>query len=159
VVDPEVFLGAGAAYLIDVLIGGSQSHFDTPDDEKWRLIILEDAGELVSVDARERAGQALSRLLNVVDGLVGQGLKILVLITTNEELEKLHPAVARPGRCAAQIHFTPLTSVEAARWRQDHLVEAPEASGARTLAELYAEVENYQKAKPLRSQVGFLAVR
>ena len=49
------------------------------------------------MDAKERTGQALSRFLNVVDGLIGQGLRLLVLVTSNEELGKLHPAVSRPG--------------------------------------------------------------
>lgn len=33
--------------------------------------------------------------------MVGQGLRVLVLVTTNELLRRLHPAVAQPGRCAA----------------------------------------------------------
>ena len=41
----------------------------------------EDTGELLSADARERSGQGLSRFLNVVDGLIGQGLRVLVLVT------------------------------------------------------------------------------
>ena len=49
--------------------------------------------------------QGLSRFLNVVDGLIGQGSRILVLVTTNEELGALHPAIARPGRCAANVLF------------------------------------------------------
>ena len=70
------------------------------DDRLWRLLVMEDTGELLSADARERTGQGLSRFLNVVDGLIGQGLRVIVLVTTNEEIKKVHPAVARPGRCA-----------------------------------------------------------
>jgi hypothetical protein len=51
--------------------------------------------------------------LNVVDGLIGQGLRVLVLVTTNEELKSLHPAVARPGRAAANIEFHALSRHEA----------------------------------------------
>src|SRR5919106_1095736 len=59
---------------------------DKPESApSWRLLILEDTGELLSADARIQAGQGLSRFLNVVDGLIGQGLRILVLVTTNEE--------------------------------------------------------------------------
>ena len=43
------------------------------------------------------AGQGLSRLLNVSDGLLGEGLRAVVLVTTNEPLRRLHPAVVRPG--------------------------------------------------------------
>ena len=69
----------------------------------WRLLVLEDTGELLRPDAKSIIGQGLSRFLNVVDGLIGQGLRVLVLVTTNERIETLHPAVARPGRCAAKI--------------------------------------------------------
>src|SRR5438046_8444628 len=82
----------------------------------WRLLVLEDTGELLTPDAKSIIGQGLSRFLNVVDGLIGQGLRVLVLVTTNEELRRLHPAVARPGRCAANIEFTALPADEAAAW-------------------------------------------
>jgi hypothetical protein len=62
------------------------------------------------------AGQALSRLLNVADGLIGQGMRTLLLITTNEPVKHLHPAALRPGRCLADIEFTALSPVEANRW-------------------------------------------
>ena len=65
-------------------------------------------------------GQGLSRFLNVVDGLIGQGLRVLVLVTTNEPIRKLHPAVARPGRCAANVEFAPLAADEAAAWLDEH---------------------------------------
>lgn len=109
-------------------------------DPPWRLLILEDAGELIQADARAAAGQGLSRFLNVVDGLIGQGLRILVLVTTNEEVRKLHPAVARPGRCAANIEFGPLPATEAAAWCEAHgLDDRP--SSATSLASLFARLE------------------
>ena len=41
--------------------------------EAWRLLVLEDTGELLTPDAKTVIGQGLSRFLNVVDGLIGQG--------------------------------------------------------------------------------------
>ncbi len=81
---------------------------------RWRLLVLEDADELLRADAKKETGQALSRLLNVADGFLGQGERVLVLITTNEPLGRLHPAVIRPGRCLAEVEFTPLTAAESA---------------------------------------------
>jgi ATP-dependent 26S proteasome regulatory subunit len=101
---------------------------------------MEDTGELLSADARERTGQALSRFLNVVDGLIGQGLRVIVLVTTNEEIKKLHPAVARPGRCAANVIFDSLSTEEASEWLAVHGVDEG-SGGARTLASLYAQAE------------------
>ena len=71
-------------------------------------IILEDTGELLHVDAKRDVGQALARLLNTTDGILGLGTPTMVLITTNEEIAKINPALTRPGRCAAAIEFLPL---------------------------------------------------
>jgi hypothetical protein len=164
IVDPDSFFGEHADYLMSVLLeppfpmmvagqryGPSMAvattydfdDLDGPEEEDqrlWRLLVMEDTGELLSADARERTGQGLSRFLNVVDGLIGQGLQVIVLVTTNEEIRRLHPAVARPGRCAANVMFEPLTSVEAGSWLEAHGV-ASESAGARTLASLYAQAE------------------
>jgi hypothetical protein len=163
IVDPDSFFGEHADYLISVPLqpavpmmlgqGGfgftsyAQIALHAEDDDEgedsekpWRVLVLEDTGELLSADARERAGQGLSRFLNVVDGLIGQGLRVLVLVTTNEEIRKLHPAVARPGRCAANVEFGPLEAREASAWLERHGL-ATGASGPRTLASLYAELE------------------
>lgn len=132
VTDPEEFFGR-AAYMLEVLT-------DEPeDDDRWRVLVLEDTGELLSADAKERTGQGLSRFLNVVDGILGQGLRLLVLVTTNELLRHLHPAVSRPGRCLAAVEFLPFPPAEAAAWLGARGL-APEAK-ARTLAELYAVAE------------------
>jgi hypothetical protein len=68
------------------------------------------ASVLLTADAKVVIGQGLSRFLNVVDGLIGQGLRVLVLVTTNEPIRTLHPAVARPGgvrRTSSSSRSTP----------------------------------------------------
>ena len=47
-------------------------------------------------------GQSLARLLNLTDGIVGQGLTMLLAITTNKPIHQLHPAIVRPGRCTGR---------------------------------------------------------
>jgi hypothetical protein len=112
---------------------------DESADRRWRMLVLEDCDELIRTDAKRATGQALARLLNLTDGLVGQGLDVLVCITTNEDLHRLHPAIVRPGRCIAHIHVGPLSATEAAAW----LGDGPGADGSvgregATLAELFA---------------------
>jgi hypothetical protein len=104
--------------------------------ERWRLLILEDTGELLAADAKERAGQGVSRLLNLVDGLIGQGMRVLVLVTGNEPLRHLHPALSRPGRCASIVEFHPFSQDEAASWLADRDCTRHPAGGG-TLADLY----------------------
>jgi Domain of unknown function (DUF5925)/ATPase family associated with various cellular activities (AAA) len=140
--DPENLFGPRADYLARMVMDGSQS---TGNDMTpvWRMLVLEDTGELLSIDAKERAGQGLSRLLNAVDGLLGQGSRVLLLITTNEELGALHPAITRPGRCASQVEFHRLTAAEATHWliARDERHDATAPKGPRTIAELYALLE------------------
>jgi hypothetical protein len=134
ITDPEDFLGAGTAYLLDVLTQHDRRRAVL--DEVWKLIVLEDAGELLTEDAHSRTGQALSRLLNVTDGVLGQGMKTIVLVSTNEPLRRLHPAVRRSGRCLAQIEFKPLGIGAANAWlaaRGQQRVTSP-----LVLADLYA---------------------
>ncbi len=70
----------------------------------------------MATDAKEQSGQGLSRLLNLSDGLLGLSTEVLILITTNEPLGRLHPAVHRPGRCLAEIEFLALDVDEACEW-------------------------------------------
>jgi hypothetical protein len=151
ITDPDAFFVENAAYMVDVLLSDSYEALTEPgevvsgeaDPEgKWRVLILEDTGELLSAKAKEKYGQGLSRLLNVVDGLIGQGLRVLVLVTTNDELGELNAAVRRPGRCASQIVFSPLTAEETTEWLGE-----PTAEGE-TLAELYARVDGAAPALP-----------
>jgi hypothetical protein len=133
VLDPEHLL-RNAGYLTSVLLGNANDD-DTETDDRWRLLVLEDCDEVIRSDAKAGVGQALSRLLNLTDGLLGQGRNVLICITTNEDLSRFHPAVVRPGRCLKQIEIGPLNRHEAAAWLG---VDHPAWSKAATLAELYA---------------------
>jgi hypothetical protein len=110
------------------------------DARSHRLIVLEDAGELMSSSARAEIGQGLSRLLNLTDGLLGQGVPCVLLVTTNEPIGRLHPAVRRPGRCWASIDFGPFEPDEATAWLALNDVDR-EVTRPVTLAELYAIAE------------------
>ena len=123
--------------------------------EKLNLFVAEDTGELLTKDAKRKKGQALSRLLNLCDGLIGQGLRILFLITTNEELGSLHPAVARPGRCYANIGFEAFRQNEAQEWLRSRGIEGGPAQSRSTIAELYSVVENKQIVAQQEKVFGF----
>jgi ATP-dependent 26S proteasome regulatory subunit len=128
VVDPESLFG-DASYLMETLLEAEAN-----DLERWTLLVVEDADELLESGAKRRSGQGLARLLNLTDGILGQGSRTLVALTTNEPLTRLHPAIIRPGRCLAQIEVGPLSRAEAAQW----LGTAEGIEGAETtLAELY----------------------
>jgi hypothetical protein len=151
VTDPDRLFTNDASYLMEVLVVRPP----TSPEGRHRLLVLEDAGELLSRDARSFVGQGLSRFLNVCDGLLGQVVPITLLVTTNEPLRTLHPAVRRPGRCAATVEFAPLSVEKANAWlaqRTDARVVTPTP-----LCDLYALVEGsgpVERVGP-RQPIGF----
>lgn len=160
VVDPESFFGTNANYMFKVLFDKDPDVYYTDDeeskDEKWKIILLEDAGVLLRPDAHNQVGQALSRLLNVVDGFVGQGFKCLLLITTNEELKELHSAVSRFGRTAAIVEFDKLSTEEANDWLEGHESDE-EVTGPTALVDLYAKLAGGNSKKKKKQALGFAA--
>jgi hypothetical protein len=167
VTDPERLFGPESDYLMDVLLGLPQdgSPFTDEEDEddederpedagRWRVLVLEDTGEVLGADAKLQVGQALSRLLNVVDGLVGQGLRVLVLITTNEDLGKLHPAVIRPGRCLARVMFPEFDPEGARAWLGERGVTVAD-DHAMTLADLFAAAAGTEPHGEADRRIGF----
>jgi hypothetical protein len=146
ITDPELFL-RGSDYLMSVAA--------EEDGDGWRLIVLEDSGELMHAGARAELGQGLSRVLNLTDGLLGQGRRCLLLVTTNEPVGRLHPALRRPGRCWAEVEFTPFTPAEAAAWLAAHGIDRPPPASATTLAELYALADDRELPPAPEAAFGF----
>jgi hypothetical protein len=148
ITDADAFLGGEASYLLSTLLLEQR-------EGRWRLIVLEDAGELLTADARAVAGQGLSRLLNMSDGLLGAGLRTIVLVTTNEPIGRLHPAVVRPGRTWEQVEFSALSVPEASAWLAARNPDA-RANRPLTVAELFALAEGRAPAARAGA-VGFAA--
>lgn len=121
VTDPEALLNDGRYLRRTVL--------DNDEDDRWQLIVLEDAETLLH---KGSGGRGMATLLNLCDGLLGQGLRCLFLITTNEPLAAVHPALVRPGRCLSRLEFGPLPAAQVSR-----LLGRPVASPM-TLAEVLA---------------------
>ena len=126
-------------YLLEVLSSpdtAAPGHAPDSDAQhgRWKLIVAEDADEYLRSDARQRSGPALGRLLNATDGILGRGTKALTLLTTNDDVGRLHPAVTRPGRCRALVEFVRFSPAGASAW-----LGRPSGNDDRgaTLAELY----------------------
>jgi hypothetical protein len=168
VTDPERLLSGDTSYMLEVLAGRSEPldlDLDDLDDleetprrarERWRLLVLEDAGELLGISAPAEVGRGFARLLNIADGLLGQGTRALILVTTNEPLGKLHPAALRPGRAMATLEFAPLAPAEAGAWLAERGLERRPTSPA-TIAELHALLAGSadEAAGQARVPVGF----
>lgn len=149
IADPEALL-ADTGYLMEFLFSRAA------DDDRWRLAVLEDTGELFGSGARREVGQGLARLLNVTDGMLGKGSRTLFIITTNEPIRTFHEAVVRPGRCLARIEFAPLPLAQAREWLLAR--GASEVAGRlrrpATVAELYAMVAGELEPAPAEAVGG-----
>jgi len=123
-------------YLMHVVTAEDQwwERSTTSDPDRWKVLVVEDADELIRADARRSAGASLGRLLNLTDGILGHGMRVLLLLTSNEPVHGLHPAVVRPGRCLADVQFSLFTRAQAAGWLAGG---GKPPSGDCTLAELY----------------------
>jgi SpoVK/Ycf46/Vps4 family AAA+-type ATPase len=164
ILDPERFFGSDADYMMEVLMQREHEIYfngnGTPEvatNKQWHIVVLEDTSELLGKDARQTSGQGLARLLNICDGMVGQGLNILVLITSNEDIGAMHEAVTRPGRCAANISFREFTKEEAREWMALRDPEYPMDSLNRnySLAELFALASGEMTQKSAAKSFGF----
>src|SRR5215212_3232266 len=125
IVDPDSFFGQHADYLMNVLM---QPTYLEVASQGW-------SPSPVGVEEV---------------GVIRQGLRVLVLVTTNEEIRTLHPAVARPGRCAANVEFTALDAAEASAWRERHGLASAD-SRPTFLADLYAALSGYESAPSART--------
>jgi hypothetical protein len=131
VVDADAMFDS-ALYMNMVMTGD-----DHAGNDRWRLVVVEDGDEFIDTDAKSRSGHAIARLLNLADGLVGQGLKVMVAVSTNVPETNFAAAVVRTGRCGALIEFPRFEVDEATAWCADRGVPATFDSPT-TLAELYA---------------------
>jgi hypothetical protein len=164
ITDPENFLGHPGS-MLKVIAWNFNSYIASgvkPEDA-YHLLVIEDADELIAADAKRKSGQALSRLLNVGDGLLGQSTNLLICITTNVPVGDLHPAVSRAGRSLANIHFDKFSYAESVAWLSVHYPEMePEKvlkNREYTLAELYqsvAETKQIVHAAPLLTHGTYL---
>lgn len=150
IVDPEKFFG-DADYMLQVILQNetcgaescapsappTEDEEDTYKGTRWNLLIMEDSDEFLTVDAKQRKGQSMSRLLNLTSGFIGQGLNVLTLITTNEPVDKIHTALQREGRCMANLEFGKLQLAEAREWADAHGIERDKVTED-TIANLYA---------------------
>jgi hypothetical protein len=104
------------------------------------MFILEDTADPLMESSRAMHGTEISKFLNLTDGLLKREREDLFVVTFNEKVEELDPAIVRPGRCRNNTEFGRFSPEEAtaclhARGRNDIAVTEPT-----TLAELYARL-------------------
>ncbi|WP_121353367.1 AAA family ATPase [Flavisolibacter nicotianae] len=133
------------------------SHISSPElinflmDQEESILVLEDADNVIC----KRVGSensAISNLLNLSDGLLGQCLHIPVICTFNIQQTELDAALLRKGRLLGMYEFRSLQPAVANRLAQKLQLDDTFSHPA-TLAEIYnIGEEAYQ---PQKHEIGF----
>jgi hypothetical protein len=121
--------------------------------KKTKIVLLEDAEELLlprDIGSRDR----VSNLLNLADGFLGDHLKLHVIATTNAPMDRLDPAIARPGRLVGAREFPRLGRDQAMRLALAKGIDVPPDQADYSLAEIYCQAAVDLKASNPR-QCGF----
>ena len=135
-VQPEIAKNIGDVsfqnFLIDLTNGS----------EKKYILVFEDAENLLSPDASGVRNSAVTNILNITDGIVGDILQVRIICTFNTDYSKIDSALRRKGRLIKHIEVNELNSTEIANWCEFNNVPVPNEQ-AISLADLYAYKEDY----------------
>ncbi len=139
IVDPENFF-ANTGYLMEVLENGAEEEGESKDGN---LIILEDSPRVVLTESRG-AGDTynMARFLNITDGILGQGISSVFLLTTNDEIDDIDSAFLRSGRLLQRMKFEPFKVDMANQWLEEHDYEGEPVHDTTALSDLYAALTN-----------------
>jgi hypothetical protein len=124
----------GDPSFIGFFVGASHLH-DAP------LTLVVEDGDYCLVPRGQDNISAISTLLNITDGIIGQMLDIRVIITTNVKIDEVDEAVMRPGRLLKQITFNALTPEHANEVYERITGDKGTFTESKTLAEIYVSTK------------------
>jgi len=136
IVDPEVLFN-DPTYLTDILLEGEYN-------DKLLVLVLEDSLNFIARENKKEFGSVMSRMLNVAEGILGQGVDVLLILTSNEESRNIDDAFLRPGRCKQALTFKAFSKEEGNTWLKAK-AEDKKLSCEKdrpVLADLYAMLNN-----------------
>lgn len=131
-------------------LGGNYKTINRP-----RLLIMEDCADLIMTESRSAHYDKVGKLLNMTDGLLGQGRNDVFLISFNEEIKEIDPAFRRPGRLLMSLEIPKLSQTESLDWLVGRGHKPPIEPREYTLAELYEMVSNVDSKIVSKANVGF----
>lgn len=158
ITDPDAFLQS-PEYLNELVIDPTEkSAGGGKRTRRGRLLILEDAPELMQGEQGSAARSTLAKLLNISDGILRHELRLVILATTHERSSVPASALTRPGRCLQVLEFPRLDADQTARWLEQRRQQSPCDLHDASLAELFARVgpDGLPAFQP-SSSIGFAA--
>ena len=140
------------------LSSGAVDHLTSPDfmtfmmAHRNSILLVEDAEK--ALRSREKQdNEAVSNILNITDGILGDCLNVAVIATFNVSREEIDSALVRKGRLMVEHHFKALSVDDSNKILEsvgsDRRTEKP-----MTLAEIYNSDDNFHEEKEI-SKVGF----
>lgn len=131
------------------IIEQDEFYVDFMREDERDVLIIEDA-DLLLTSRESDANKAMSRLLNLSNGLVNILSKKIVFTTNLSDIRKVDDALIRPGRCFDVVNFRKLSKREHNRVSELHGLPYLDKKDA-TLAEVFNQAEMTFK----KERIGF----
>jgi hypothetical protein len=139
------------------------SSLDSPNflrlllDQPNSILVIEDAEQLI-VSREGSRNSNVAMLLNLTDGILGDGLGIQVIATFNTPLGNIDKALLRKGRLLSIYEFKALELTKARSLMQELGKDPNCLLQATTLADIYHYDENDSLTQtPKKNTIGFLS--
>jgi adenosyl cobinamide kinase/adenosyl cobinamide phosphate guanylyltransferase len=116
------------------------------------ILLLEDAEKVIRSRESSDSG-AVSNILNITDGILGDCLNIMIIATFNIERENIDSALVRKGRLLFEHCFKALSAEECNEIFKS-IGSEKSTDVPMTLADIYNDEENFHEEKEER-KVGF----
>lgn len=125
-------------------------------NQKGSILVIEDAEKIIRSREGSNNSNAISNLLNVSDGILGDLLKIKIIATHNTKREKIDQALLRKGRLIAEHEFDKLP-IESVRKLMDKLKIKYQENELEpmTLTEVYNFKEKTFASNKKDNKIGF----
>ena len=153
------YLATKTTRKVIYLSSGAAEQITSPDFLSFMMrnrncvLLLEDA-EKVLRSRETQDNTAISNILNITDGILGDCLNIMVIATFNIDRESIDSALVRKGRLLLEHHFKALPP-EAANKILEGMGSDRRTSDPMTLAEIYNPDDNFHEEAEDKKRVGF----
>ena len=153
------YLATKTTRKVIYLSSGAAEQITSPDFLSFMMrnrnsvLLLEDAEK--ALRSREtQDNPAISNILNITDGILGDCLNIMVIATFNIDRESIDSALVRKGRLLLEHHFKALPP-DAANKILEGMGSDKRATEPMTLAEIYNPDDNFHEEAEDKKRVGF----
>jgi hypothetical protein len=121
------------------------------------ILVVEDAEELI-ISRESGRNSSVAMLLNITDGILGEGLGIQVIATFNTPLGNIDKALLRKGRLLSIYEFKALELTKARSLMQEIGKDPNRLNRPTALADIYHYDENDASTQEARKNtIGFLS--